>query len=401
MSDDGGLLGGHIAPLRAKREDVWQEMLLAIHDKELAYTHFATSEEEAKHGESVLRLFDLFLQLAEAGRHDLTPTEEEAIRATGATRADQGFTFPMVRASVRAAVDVVREHIVEEYEASSGRAGNKLALRRVLAFLDWYGNRVEDLLHEGLDARNKDRAAYGRTELADLVGDVEGGAVAEDAEFVRRVEALGCDATVARGMVLLPDTRAGAAAASALKRQLSGTTILSRPQAATPHVLVLASVPALDRWPAAVAVVQATAGQAGTTAVAVEPCRTVAEHQDRYAAVVVLVPFLGRLAEGRAVLDVASLTPYSVAASLSPTARRWLRRDVLRGLDTDRKLLRFLRSSIACKFVLNAVERETGWDIKTVRGYRTQLETMTGRTYADVSDQAILVLAYCAAVLDV
>lgn len=398
MSDEHGLLGGHIAPLRAKREDVWQDMLSVIHDEEPAYTRFATPEEEAEHGESVLRLFDLFLELAEAGRHELTPMEEEAIRATGATRADQRFTFPMVRASVRAAVGVARAYIVEEYAPSGPE--DKAAMGRVLAFLDWYGNRVEDLLHEGLEARVKDRAAHGRTELADLVVDVEGGAVTEDAEFARRVKTLGCDATVARGMVLLPDTRAGAAAASALKQQLSGATVLPRPQAATPHVLVLASVPVLDRWPAVLAVVQATAAQAGVTAVAVEPCQTVAEHQDRYAAAVVLVPFLGRLAEGRAVLDAASLTPYSVAASLSSRARRWLRRDVLRGLDADRKLLRFLRSSIACKFVLNAVERETGWEIKTVRRYRTKLEGVTGRKYADVADQAILVLAYCAAVLD-
>ncbi|HEX2040008.1 MAG TPA: hypothetical protein VHF47_09800 [Acidimicrobiales bacterium] len=146
---------------------------------------------------------------------------------------------------------------------------------------------------------------------------------------------------------------------------------------------------------------QVTAAQAGTTALAVEPCRTVAEHQDRYAAAVVLVPFLGRLAEDRAVLDAASLTPYSVAASLSPTARRWLRRDVLRGLDADRKLLRFLRSSIACKFVLNEVERQSGWEIKTVRRYRTKLEGHDGPQLRRCKGEYGLVGdAYCAAVLD-
>lgn len=398
MTFDGGLLGAHLVPLRARREEVWREMLSAIHDEEPAYTRFDTPDEEAEHGESVLRLFDLFLQLAEGGRRQLTPIETEAIRATGATRADQGFGYPAVRASVRAAVGVARRFIVDEYAPVEPE--DRAALRRVLEFLEWYGNEVEDLLHEGLAARNKHRATHGRTELTNLIGDVEAGVIVEDADFARRVSALGCEAVLARGMVLFPDTKSGAAAASAVRTQLPGAVVVHRPEAVTPHVLLLVEVALPDHWPMAIETGQVAAAQAGTTAVAIQPCCTVAEYHDRYCAAVALVPYLGRLAEGRAVVDATTLIPFSVVASMPLKARRWLRREVLRGLDDDRKLLTFLHLSITCGFVLNEVERQSGWDIKTVRGYRTQLEKTTGRKYAEVSDQAVLALAGCVTILD-
>lgn len=125
-----------------------------------------------------------------------------------------------------------------------------------------------------------------------------------------------------------------------------------------------------------------------------------AECHDRYATAVVLVPYLALLADGKAVLRSTALTLYSVVATLPPAARRCLRRDVLRGVEANKKILEFLRVSIEVGFVLNAIERATDWDIKTVYDRRDQLEGATGRRYADKVDQTLFTLAYCAAVLD-
>ena len=395
MSDDGGLLGRHVQPLRDQREAAWQEMVAGIQDDVPAYTRFVTPDEEAGWAEGVMLLFDLFLELAVQDRW-LTPLEAQAVRGTGGTRFDQGFEDDEVRASVRIAIGVARTRIMKEYAPTSPE--DKEAMDRVLALLDRYGNEVEDLLVEGWEVR-RDELAIGSREVVRFVEDLAADRLS-DAEFSRRMDQLGMDPDVDQGFVLLPDTAAGAEASNRLKQRVEPTVVLHRSSVVTPHRLLVIPVPGPKEWSAVVGETDAAAAHSHTTALVFGPCNGAAECQDRYAAAVVLVPHLASLADGRAALDAVELTLYSVVASLSPTARRWLRRDVLRGVETHPKLLEFLRVSIAVQFVLNAVERETGWDIKTVRDRRAQLEAITGRQYADAADQTAFVLAYCAARLD-
>lgn len=400
MSDDGGrggLLGRHLQPLLDQREAVWQAMVSKIQDEEPTYTRFATPDEEAEWTTGVLQLFDLFLELAVEDRW-LTPIEAQGIRATGATRFDQSFDFAAVRASVRDAIGVTRTRIVQEY--SPKNAQDKSAMDRVLAFLDRYGNAVEDHLQEGYEARRDELARHGSRAVVHLVDDLAAGLLVDEVEFSRRMSALGFDPVVGLCFVLLPDTSAGAGVSARLKEKLSPDVVLHRSEVVTPHRLVVVSVPLRKNRSAVTEAVRAAAAQSQTTALVAGPCRGTAECHDRYAAAVVLVPHLACLAEGRAVLDAGELTPYSVAASLPPTARQWLRRDVLRGVDTVQKLFEFLRLSVKLNFNLNSVERETGWDIKTVRERRLQLEAATARRYADAVDRTALTLAYCAARLD-
>ena len=105
---------------------------------------------------------------------------------------------------------------------------------------------------------------------------------------------------------------------------------------------------------------------------------------------------MASLAAGRAVLEVdtGEFTLCSVVASLSPAARQWLLRDVLRGAGKDPKLMEFLRVSIESEFVLNEVQRRTGWAMGTVYGRRDRLEKTTRRRYADAGDQTALALGY-------
>jgi hypothetical protein len=395
VTNDGGLLGPHLEPLRAKRDEVWEEMVSTIQHEEPSYTRFASPEEEAEWGEGVLTLFDLFLELAREDRRHLTPLEMEAIRSVGRRRADQGFDFPALRASVRAAVGVARRYIVDEYSPSE--PGDKAALRQVLEFLAWYGSQVEDLLHDGLDACNKDRVTRGARELARLIEDIETETITDDTELARRIGAAGCAAGLDRALVLLPDNHAGLEAARTIRTELETVSVLRRSGAATPHLLALVGMPITDKWASVMAVVHLAATKTKTTALAVRPCKTTSEYHDRYAAAAVLVPHVGTLAGGQSILDVAELTPYSVVASLPPTARQWLRREVLRGVETMKKLVDFLGVSIQFKFTLTSIEQSTGWDIKTVYSRRDQLEEVTGRRYADPGDQAALVLGYCAA----
>lgn len=395
QDDDGGLLGRHVQPLLDQREAAWHEMVSTIQDDVLAYTRFASPEEEAEWAEGVRLLFDLFLELAGQDRW-LIPVEAQGILATGATRFDQGFDVAEVRASVRISIGVARTCIMQEYSPTSPR--DKGAMDRVLAFLDRYGNEVEDLLQEGYEAR-RDELASGSRAVVRFVDDLAAGLLT-DAEFSSRMEALGFDPTVGQCFLLLPDTSAGAEAAASLKDALTPAVVLHRASVATPHRLLVVPVPRARDQSAVMKVAQEAATHSKTTVLAAPDCQGATQCQDRYAVALVLVPHLAFLAASGTVLDASTLTLYSVAASLSPAARERLRRDILRGVDGNPKLLEFLRWSIELKFVLNAVERHTGWDIKTVRDRRTQLEKVTGRKYADAVDQAALVLAYCAARLD-
>jgi hypothetical protein len=375
-----------------QRESAWQEMVSKIQDEVPAYTLFASPDEEAGWAEGVLRLFGLFLELAAQDRW-LTADEAHAIRDTGATRFDQGFGDNDVRASVRIAIGVARTRIISEY--SPAGAEDKEAMDRVLALLDRYGNEVEDLLVAGWEAR-RDELATGSPALVQLIVDLADGLLT-DSEFARRMEAVGLDPTAGQCLILLPYTQAGADAVAQLKDDQKARVVLHRSSAETPHRLLMIPVQHARDRSALLRAVEAAAARPKTTALVVGPCHGPAECEDRYAEAVVLVPYAAALAEGRAVLeaDTGEFTLCSVVASLSPAARQWLLRDVLRGADKDPKLVNFLRESIESEFVLNEIARRTGWDIRTVYARRDRLEKTTKRRYADAADQTALILAHC------
>jgi hypothetical protein len=392
-ADDGGLLGRHLQPLLDQRDDVWLEMVSTIQDRLPTYLAFATQDDQDQWGTGVLRLFDLFLELAVQDRW-LTNDETEGIRATGATRFDQGFEVGEVRASVRIAIGVARTRIVREYSPKSPE--DKEAMDRVLALLDRYGNEVADLLREGFEARRGELVSGNRDDVQ-FVDDLASGRLTTDKEFSRRVEALGFDATASLCFVLLADTAAGADVTTRLKDRFNAKAVLHRSAAGPPHRLLIAQAHAAHDCSRVSDAAREVAADAQTTAVVAGPCRGLAECHDRYGAAAVLVPHIASLAEGRAVLQARELTLYSVVVALPPPAREWLRRDVLRGLERNQKVFEFLRDSIRFGFVLNDVERGTDLNIKTIYKRRDELERATGRTYFDVMDQTVLALAYCAA----
>lgn len=389
--DGGGMLGRHVQPLRDQRDETWEEMVGTIQEDVPAYGRFETADEEARWSQGLLQLFDLFLELAVQNRW-LTPVEAQAIRDTGATRFDQGFRDDEVRSSVRIAIGVARTRIMREYSPTC--AEDKEAMDRVLALLDRYGNEVEDLLEEGWE-RRRDELERGSRELLQFVDDLAADALS-DSEFSRRARDLGFDPEGGLFFVLVPDTPSGAEATADLKQRPGNALVLHRISVETPHWLTVVQRGHPKDWSLLMEAAETTAARLRTTAIVVGPCIGPAECHDRYTAVVPLVLYVDTLADRRAVLDAAELTLYSVVASLPPMARLRLRRDVLRGVETDPKLLEFLRVSIDVQFVLSHVERATGWDIKTVYDRRSHLEAVTGRKYLDTMDQLAFVLAFCA-----
>lgn len=397
MASEDPAFGRHLAALIANRDEIWQQMLSAIKCEERAYTRFSTSDAEEEWARGVLQIFDLFLRVAREARTELTPQEIDSIRATGGLRADQGFDFPAVRASVRAAVGVVRSYIIEQYQSSPDPGA---AMRRGFEFLEWFGNVIEDLLHEGIELRVRARAERSGKELVRLLRELEAGQIPNEDAFLGRVEALGCDPALPRGGLLLADNRAGDLAVTIIKTQVPGSTVVRRPDAEQPHLLVLFSVPFAEAWAALMATLEQLVRSASTTAIAMAPCSSVGEYRDRYTAARVLVPYLGRLSEGRPILDCRELVAFSVVAAAPPALRQWLRRDVLKGVESANKVFDFLALSVRHNFALNAIERHTGQDIKTVRLRREELEAATTRHYADCGDRVVLTLGYCAARLD-
>ncbi|HVF76070.1 MAG TPA: hypothetical protein VM938_13600 [Acidimicrobiales bacterium] len=390
----GGLVGRHLRPLLDRRDATVYAMGEAIQDEVIEYRIFQSPDDEAEWAEGLASLLDLFLTLSTEDRW-LTPAETHGIRAIGAQRADQGFSPAATRLSVRIAVRVARDRIIEEYDPTTDE--DRGAMTAVLNLLDRFSSAVQDLLDEGYRDRRNERNARGGLTVAQLVHDVLDGALVDEAPFAERSRAAGCDAAVARAVFL----SAGDVDLNRLADQLrvsdAACHVVGR---STPlaHGVVVAAVPIPAATEVLIAAVQDSAANAATTVLYLGTFQRPRDAHASYLGAVELVPHLPRIARGTGLVRSGDVVLHRFAAAIPGATRRALRQEVLRGLDAlPPTKAAAAQEALACfvrhKFNITAVMSATGRNRKTVYMTRDQLELLLGMSLAEQEHQAVLALA--------
>ncbi len=393
---EGGLLGRHLRPLLDQRAATVEEMAFEVQDSVADYRTFASADDEAEWASGLASLLDLFLSLAAEDRW-LTPAEAHGIRAIGARRAEQGFQVGSMRLSVRIAVGVARRRILEEYEPDS--AEDRRSLEAVLELLHRFSSAVEDLFGEGYERRHQELRRQGGETAARLIHEVLDGALVDDTAYSERAQAARCDPAIPRLLFLAPDE----ATSTRLGELLNGTTpelhIVGR-SAPTPHavLVVAAQVPAGDE--AIIERMGEAAAKAGTTTLFVGHFDRVLDAHLGYVGSAPLMPYLGRLAEGKgSLLRAEDLALYRLAAALPAPVRASLRHEVFRRVDAlEPKDAATDYADLACfvqhGFRVSAMERATGRNRKTFYLTRDRLEERTGQPLTTHENQVVVTLAY-------